>query len=212
MYLRVSRHDVMGEDQLAGLLPLAAARGLNLVHSFEERLSGIRRAHPQYDAMFEAASQGAFKVLLLWTVDHLGSSAKAVADQALELDRLGVWLLSHQEPWFDTTGSSRPVVISMLGWMAEQERRHLSERTKEGMESARAGGKHIGRPKKNLDMEEALRLRERGLSLRDIAQRLNVSYGLVYRNFDTSQRGNIATQRDESYYREAGRVPPSRLR
>ncbi len=65
----------------------------------------------------------------------------------LELDRLGVRVLSAREPWLDTDSPVRPLLVAILGWVTEQERTRLIERTKAGMARARRDGKKIGRPR-----------------------------------------------------------------
>ena len=64
----------------------------------------------------------------------------------LELDRLGVWVLSARESWLDTDSPVRPLLVAIFGWVAEQERTRLIERTKAGLERARREGKRLGRP------------------------------------------------------------------
>ena len=42
----------------------------------------------------------------------------------------------------------RDMFLAVYGWVANMESKKISERTKAGMQRVRAGGKHIGRPKK----------------------------------------------------------------
>src|SRR6516165_8246903 len=62
----------------------------------------------------------------------------------LELDRLGVPVLSVREGWLDTSGPVRPLLVAILGWVAEQERTRLIERVHAGLERARRQGKALG--------------------------------------------------------------------
>ena len=63
----------------------------------------------------------------------------------LELDLLGIIVMSLREPWLDTAGPVRSLFVAIFGWVAEQERERLRERTKAGLERARRQGKRIGR-------------------------------------------------------------------
>lgn len=63
----------------------------------------------------------------------------------LELDRLGVPVLSVREGWLDASGPVRSLLVAILGWVAEQERARLIERTKAGLERARRQEKRLGR-------------------------------------------------------------------
>jgi DNA invertase Pin-like site-specific DNA recombinase len=64
----------------------------------------------------------------------------------LDCDRLGVLVLSVREGWLDTSGPVRPLLVAIFGWVAEQERTRLIERTKAGLERAKRDGKRLGRP------------------------------------------------------------------
>jgi hypothetical protein len=37
----------------------------------------------------------------------------------LELDRIGVTVMSVREPWLDTSGPVRPLLVAIFGWVAE---------------------------------------------------------------------------------------------
>src|SRR5215510_1893582 len=66
--------------------------------------------------------------------------------------------------------------LAIFGWVAEQEKPRLSERTRAGLARARREGKRIGRPRRiaAVDLPRLVKLRREGLSLRQIAQRLRV--------------------------------------
>jgi DNA invertase Pin-like site-specific DNA recombinase len=98
----------------------------------------------------------------------------------LELDRLGVRVISLKEPWLDTTSPVRPLLVAVFGWVAEQERLRISERTKAGLDRARRAGKKLGRPGFDLDEVRARALRDAGKSYRSIASDLGVSVGKVH--------------------------------
>jgi DNA invertase Pin-like site-specific DNA recombinase len=65
----------------------------------------------------------------------------------LELDRIGVTVVSVRESWLDTGGPVRSLLIAIFSWVAEQERARLIERTKAGLAAARRKGKRLGRPR-----------------------------------------------------------------
>jgi hypothetical protein len=50
--------------------------------------------------------------------------------------RLAVRILSVREPWLDTAGPVRSLLVAIFGRVAEQERTRLIERTKAGLERA----------------------------------------------------------------------------
>jgi hypothetical protein len=52
---------------------------------------------------------------------------------------------SFMEPFFDSCGIMRDVVISIMATLAEQERIAISERTKAGLQRAKRAGRTLGR-------------------------------------------------------------------
>src|SRR3974377_2591012 len=63
----------------------------------------------------------------------------------------------------------------------ELERSLIVERVKAGLGNARAKGKRLGRPPKDLDTEAISALRRQGLGWRAIAKQLGVGVGTLYR-------------------------------
>ncbi len=63
--------------------------------------------------------------------------------------------------------------------VAQLERDLIRERVNAGLRHARACGKQLGRPRRIVDQDEIVRLKEEGASLRDIAEVLGVGYGTV---------------------------------
>jgi DNA invertase Pin-like site-specific DNA recombinase len=59
------------------------------------------------------------------------------------------------------------------------EREIIRERVSAGVRAARANGKQVGRPKRVFRRDEALRLREQGISWRRIAATLQVPLSTV---------------------------------
>jgi len=56
----------------------------------------------------------------------------------------------------------------------------IAERVKAGLRRAKENGKKLGRPKARLDVEKLRELKERGLSLRQIAKHCRVSRTTVH--------------------------------
>jgi len=74
-----------------------------------------------------------------------------------------------------------PSQFHVIAAMAQFERSLIQERVKGGLRHARAKGKRLGRPPKDLDSEAIVALRSQGLGWRAIAQQLGVGVGTLYR-------------------------------
>jgi putative DNA-invertase from lambdoid prophage Rac len=140
--------------------------------------------------MMRDAHRGAFDVLIVWALDRFGRSMVGNLQAVLELDRRGVQVVSVCEPWLDTGGAVRPLLIAIFSWVAEQERAHLVERTKAGIARARRQGIRIGRPERAVDVRRARALRDEGLSLRAVAKKLKVPATTLHRALGRSKKGS----------------------
>jgi len=182
IYLRVSKSDGSQsvENQRPEVEQLAKARGFEVVTTYEETMSAAKH-RPTYDQMLKDARRGKFKVLLVWALDRFGRSMTGNLTDVLELDRLGVTVVSVRETWLDTGSPVRSLLVAIFSWVAEQERTRLIERTKAGLQAARRRGAKIGRPRRRVDLDRARELRAGGQSLRAVAKELGVGYATLCR-------------------------------
>lgn len=180
LYLRVSDRTQTSENQRPELLRLARQRKLRIVGTYKETASAAG-ARPVFAQLLEDARRGGFDQLLVWSIDRFGRSMFGNLRDVVELERLGVRVVSARESWLDVDGPTRHLMLVIISWVAEQERARLIERTKAGMERAKAQGKRIGRPRRMswLDVERAKRLRREGRTQREIAMALKIPRGTI---------------------------------
>jgi DNA invertase Pin-like site-specific DNA recombinase len=168
VYLRVSTDAQSTDNQRPDVERIVHARGLELVAVYEERASSAR-SRPEFDRMLEDARRGVFRVLVVWAIDRFGRSLGGNVAAVLELDRIGVELVSVREPWLETGGPVRSLLVAIFSWVAEQERARLGERTRAGLERARARGVRLGRPKARFNPRMVRELRAEGYTVPAIA-------------------------------------------
>jgi DNA invertase Pin-like site-specific DNA recombinase len=144
VYFRVSTSLQTAECQKPDVMALLTARGLTPDLIFEERASAVK-FRPQFEKMMEAAENGEFTTLVIWALDRFGRSLAGNINDFMALDKMGVKVVSVREPWMDTTGPIRELLIAIFSWAAQQERTRLIERTKAGIAHARRNGKPWGR-------------------------------------------------------------------
>ena len=181
MYLRVSTDRQTIANQAAEVSRLAAARGYELV--VYEEVESAAKARPVLERLLADARTGRIQAVAVWALDRLHRSMVGAIQTVLELDRLGVQVLSVREGWLDTSGPVRPLLVAIFGWVAELERARLIERTRAGLERARREGKRLGRPCASpLAVAAALAQVERGASIRAAAKAAGVSERTVRRS------------------------------
>jgi DNA invertase Pin-like site-specific DNA recombinase len=187
LYARVSTKD-KGQDhenqlrELREFVTRKAGDGWTLTGEYVDRMSGKTPERPSFQRLFEDASRRQFDLVLFWSLDRF--SREGVLETLQHLQRLsshGVEWFSYREEYLRSIGVFKEAVLAILAAIAKQERIRLSERVMAGLNRARAQGKVLGRPKAAVRAERVLRLRERGLSLRQIATETGVSAMTVQR-------------------------------
>ena len=178
IYARVSTKDKGQEveNQLRQLREFAASQGWTVYREYVDHETAKTDDRAEFQSMFRDASQRKFDVVLFWALDRL--SREGVLETLQHLNRLtshGVGYRSFTEQYFDSCGIFKDAVIAIIATVAKQERVRISERVRAGLETARAKGKRLGRPRVNVDAARLATLRASGLSWREIERRLGVS-------------------------------------
>jgi DNA invertase Pin-like site-specific DNA recombinase len=178
LYLRVSTDQQTVENQITDLRRLAVARAFDPVEYTE--VESAAKARPVLDRMLADARAGRVQAIIVWALDRLHRSMVGSIQTVLECDRIGVQVISVREPWLDTSGPVRPLLVAIFGWVAEQERARLIERTNAGLERARRygtkSGKPIGRPQTSRILLHAARdLVAAGVPVAEAARRKGVA-------------------------------------
>jgi DNA invertase Pin-like site-specific DNA recombinase len=196
IYCRVSTRDRGQEftNQLLALREFAAKQGWLIYREYVDQVTGSTDERPQFQQMFQDASQRKFDVLLFWSLDRF--SREGVLETLQHLQRLtsyGVAWRSFTEQYLDSTGIFRDAVIGILAAIARQERVRLAERTRAGLERVRREGKRLGRPAAKVDAAAIRALREQGQSWSEISRRTGLARATVQRA--CSQVAAMATAR-----------------
>ena len=184
-YARVSTTEQHIENQINQLL----TAGVPADYIFVDRgLSGKipPRKRPGFKKMvtFLEEHKGQVRCLLTVELSRLGRTTLETISVISEMEALGVivWSLSPNESFTRSEDAAvRQLMIMILSWVAERERANLIERTKAGMDRARAEGKHLGRPRTGIDWDRVARMRDDGLSWAEVAKKLGLSYQQLWR-------------------------------
>jgi DNA invertase Pin-like site-specific DNA recombinase len=151
IYCRVSKSDESQnpENQLVPLRKFAETLNYKVVREYVDYASGGNSNRPQFQQMLKDAQQHKFEVILIWALDRFSREGILNTLGYLKtLRQANVGLKSLQESWVDTTDLGMgELLIAILSWVADQERKRIIERTKAGLERAKANGKVLGRPK-----------------------------------------------------------------
>ncbi len=143
-YMRVSKSDGSQtmDPQRDGLI----AAGVNPENIYEDMASGKKDDRPGLTSCLKALRDG--DTLIVWKLDRLGRNLRHLINTVYDLNTRGIGfkVLSGQGASIDTTTPAGKLVFGIFASLAEFERELISERTKEGLKSARARGRKGGRP------------------------------------------------------------------
>lgn len=184
LYARTSTTD-KGQDANLQLLPLreyCRARGLTIVNEYVDiGHSGAKDRRPQLDNLLHDAQKRKFDSILVWKLDRFGRSLRQLVTTLEELTSIGIGFISYQDNIDLTTPQGR-LMFHIIASMAEFERELIKERVKAGIQNAQRKGIKVGRKAlPELIIDKITELREQGLSIRKIADKLKLSVGAVHK-------------------------------
>lgn len=177
-YARVSTRDQKLNLQVDALKKAGCKK------MYKEIASGAKADRPKLSEMMNNFREG--DTLIVWKLDRLGRSLKHLVELVAELSEKGVGFKSIQDPFIDTTTPQGKLIFNIFASLAEFERDIISERTKAGLEAARARGRVGGRPKGLSKEAEKTALaaeslyKDGQLSIKEITDRLNISRSTLY--------------------------------
>ncbi|MCM3724278.1 recombinase family protein [Neobacillus cucumis] len=152
-YIRVSSKDQNIDRQLNEMLEL----GINDRDIFIDKESGKNFNRPQYKALKQCLREG--DLLYIKSIDRFGRNSKDIKKEwEIITTEIKADIRVIDMPLLDTTQHKdtlgtfvSDLVLQVLSFVAEKEREDINRRQREGIESAKAKGKHLGRPKISLE-------------------------------------------------------------
>lgn len=185
IYLRVSGARQDEENQEPECVRICAARGWEPV-IFRDVETGSKRvaARAGLSACLEAARLGQVGAVVVWALDRLGRDRFDVGVTLRRLFGWGAGVVSARESWVDQAGPFRDLMVEIVAWFAEQERARIIERTRAGLDAARARGVRLGRPPVVVPpdvVEKAATWRRRGFAWRYLAAAAGVDPQVIRR-------------------------------
>lgn len=158
IYVRISTKSQEGKNQEFQLKEYCKKKGYEIFNVYWDIVSGKETSRPAFDKMFYDASKRLFDLVLFWDLSRFSRAGTLYTLKKLkELENLGINWESYQEPYFNSIGQFKDVVLSIMSTLAKIEREKISERTKAGLRNA----KNVG--KRGKDKKPRKRRNDRGL-------------------------------------------------
>lgn len=178
-YARVSTSDQEINLQLDALIKEGCAKS----DIYTDHASGSKTIRSGLEQCIEALQPG--DVLVVWRLDRLGRSMSHLVNLIESLIDKGIGFKSIQDGAIDTTTASGELMFNIFSALAQFERRLIQERTKAGLDAARARGKLGGRPKLNTQNPKVQMAKQmhsnKTLSIGEICDSLSISKATFYR-------------------------------
>ena len=171
-YARVSTLDQDLDGQVARL----TAEGCSLIRS-EKVSGGSREGRPELETVIAFLRAG--DELVVARLDRLGRATRDVLNIIHEVEERGAFV-TVLDPLVSTQGPMGHVMLTVLGMVAQMERRFIKERQREGIERAKTAGAYAGGTRR-LDRERIRALHDEGNGPAAIARTLGCSRMQVYR-------------------------------
>lgn len=153
-----------------------------------EKYTGTKKDREGLNKLMEMVREG--DTVIVESISRLGRNTLDILTIVEQMNEMGVNLISLKES-MDTTTPTGKAMMQMMMVIAELERNLTVQRVKEGLASAKARGKKLGRPTVDDDiMTNALRLYDTGeWSIKDIIKTTGVSQGSLYRSINKRKAG-----------------------
>lgn len=153
LYGRVSTQKQEFLIQKEKLRANAKSKDWTVYGEYYDKWTGKDEKRPRLDELFADAEKQAFKVVLVTKIDRIARSLSDLMSIMERLRKVGVKFSCVDQP-IDTTTPHGKLIFQILGAVAEFERTLILERTREGIERAKAMGKVCNRPRKVIDEKE----------------------------------------------------------
>ncbi|MDX4057362.1 recombinase family protein [Aliarcobacter skirrowii] len=181
-YARVSKAD--GSQVLDLQIDALKNAGVKEENIYFDKISGTKEQRDGLDNCLKALRED--DILVVYKLDRLGRSLKhlILTIEDLTKRKIGFKVLSGQGVNIDTTTPSGKMIFSIFAALAEFERELIVERTKAGLESARARGK-IGGRKFTLSKSQVrlaqISMKNKDTSVTELCKELGISRATLYK-------------------------------
>jgi DNA invertase Pin-like site-specific DNA recombinase len=148
---------------------------------FREVASGAKTDRPELARLLSELAAG--DVVMVTRLDCLARSTRDLLNTLAAITEKRAGFRSLGDAWADTTTAHGRLMLTVLGGLTEFERELIRIRAGEGRKPAKANGKSLDRKPKLTphQKEEAIRRRDDGQSVRQIARSYNVSASTISR-------------------------------
>lgn len=177
-YARVSTEEQNLDRQLDQLIQY----GVDKRNIYMEKVTGTKREREQLNKMINELQEG--DTVIISDLTRISRSTKDLLEIVSAIKDKGASIKSIKDTWLDTTSNNpyNDFLLTVMSGLSQLERDLISQRTKEGLASAKARGRNGGRPsKQNEKKDVVIALADSGMRIADIVKQTGLSRSTVNR-------------------------------
>lgn len=177
-YARVSTEDQNLDRQIDALVKYGVDERL----IYSEKITGTKMDRPELSKMINSLKKG--DIVIIADLTRVSRSTKDLLEIVDKIKEKGASIKSIKDTWLDTTTDNpyNDFLLTVMSGLSQLERDLISQRTKEGLASAKARGRNGGRPSKQNEKGETVKiLYSSGMKIVDIVNQTGLSRSTVNR-------------------------------
>jgi len=173
-YARVSTQDQNLDRQMDALKMVKCEK------IFKEKITGTKKDRPELNKLLDQLRKG--DTIFVADLTRISRSTKDLFSLVEIIENTGANIKSLKESWLDTTTPQGKLMFTFIAGISQFERDLISQRTNEGLASARARGRVGGRPKvDSSNISKALKLYDsKDYSITEICDMCKISKNTLY--------------------------------
>lgn len=177
-YIRVSSEMQNLDRQLDALVNY----GVDKRNIYQEKITGTKRDREQLNKMLDELQEN--DIVIISDLTRISRSTKDLLEIIESIKNKGASIKSIKDSWLDTSSENpyNSFLLTVMSGLSQLERDLISQRTKEGLASAKARGRVGGRPNKRSDKSDIVQIMlEKKYKIKDIVDKTGLSRATIYR-------------------------------
>lgn len=177
-YARVSTEEQNLDRQIDALIKY----GVDKRNIYQEKITGTKRDREQLNKMIDELQEN--DIVIVADLTRVSRSTKDLLEIVDRIKSKGAAIKSLKDTWLDTTSDNpyNSFLLTVMSGLSQLERDLISQRTKEGLASAKARGRNGGRPSKRNEKADLVKMMlDNGMKIVDIVKQTGLSRSTVNR-------------------------------
>jgi len=138
----------------------------------------------EFQRLWDSVLQGEIKVIIFRSLSEIPVLPEKFLRFLLDCIERDILIISLEEKWFNEAikeSCKRSLIKNFSELLLELRRRKISEKVKQVILQLKRKGIKIGRPRKEIPVDEILKYIRKGYSINEIAKIYSVSRATIYR-------------------------------